>query len=101
MKTLVAALLAALPLAALPDDPAPAKGIEKMAVPEELYNQAEAKAAPQKAEQAKPAETKTTPKEGEKKAPATAAAKPAARDAKAAPKKDEKPCEPVKPCSID
>ena len=104
MKTFLAAALAALPLAALPSDPAPAKGTDKtqkMEVPAELDNTGAAPAKP-KAAEAKPDAPKADPaKPPAKPAPAKADAKTAAKDGKPAPKTDEKPCEPVKPCSIE
>ncbi|MFO0583564.1 MAG: hypothetical protein U0229_14935 [Anaeromyxobacter sp.] len=96
MKTLLAAALLALPLAALAGDEKPATASEKPAQAAPA-KPAEGAAAPAKAAGARP---------GEKKDPnihRPEHAKPADKGDKAPPpaKKDEKPCEPVKPCSID
>ena len=86
MKTLLAAALIALPLATLAgDEQTPATGKTAAAAP--------AKGAEGAKGAAKPAEGQGAAKDGK-------AAK-VTTPKQDAPKKDEKPCEPVKPCSID
>jgi uncharacterized iron-regulated membrane protein len=94
MKTLLAATLLALPFLGLAVDPAPAKEAQKPAAEQKATEPAKA-TAPAKGS---PAQGKDT--QAQKPADAKAAAKPDSKTTKPA-TKDEKPCEPVKPCSID